>query len=234
MLFRDITILKTLIMKNKIFAITRITLAEMFSNAKAWILIIPFVFALFAFIMQDELMDMSKSYIQMSLISLCLIVMMVYKNILIGSSIMRKTTLPMTHNEKYASLMLTSLITIAAWILFFGIAGAVIFAIMGVNMFDMNVIDSLSDFVAPFLSSRILVYFLYMAMLLLLSVAFAMSKRKRKPIFVELIIMTVLLIACPIVADICNLDWILTPYVIISFVICIIESYRNLKNIESF
>ena len=221
-------------MKNKIFAVTRITLAETISDASAWILIAPFIFALFAYIMEDELMEISKSYIQMTLISLCLIVMMVYKNILIGSGIMRKTTLPMTHNEKFAALMLTSLITIAAWILFFGIAGAVIFAVVGVNMFDMNVADSVADFVAPFFSARILVYFLYMALLLLLSVAFAMSKRKRKPIFVELITMTVLLIACPIVADIYNLDWILTPYVIISFVICIIESYRNLKNIESF
>lgn len=221
-------------MKNKVFAVTRITLAEQMANASAWLFIIPLVFALFGYFMNDTLEQMSRLYIQMSLIALCVILMMVYKNILIGSNIMRKTTLPMTYNEKFASLMLTSFITIIAWILFNGIVGAMIFTIIGVNKFDMTISNSLSDFVAPFLSARILVYFLYMALLLLLSVAFAMSKRKRKPIFVELITMTVLLIACPVVADIYNIDWIFTPFLIVSIMVCLIESYRNLKYIESF
>ena len=221
-------------MKNKVLSITRITIAEFLSTASLWILIVPLLFVLIASILENEFVEKSGMYIRMSLISLCIILMMVQKNLLIGNGIMRKNTLPMTHNEKFVALMLTSLITIAAWIFYFAITGAVILAIVGTSIFDMSIADTLLDFTSAFFTGKMLIYFWYMAMLTLLSISFAMNKRKRKQIFAELITMVILLFTIVISGDFYSVKWMYTPYIIISIIICIAESYRNIKNIESF
>ena len=221
-------------MKNKVLSITRITIAEFLSTASLWILIVPLLFVLIASILETEFVEKSGMYIRMSLISLCIILMMVQKNLLIGNGIMRKNTLPMTHNEKFVALMLTSLITIAAWIFYFAITGAVILAIVGTSIFDMSIADTLLDFTLAFFTGKMLIYFWYMAMLTLLSISFAMNKRKRKQIFAELITMVILLFTIVISGDFYSVKWMYTPYIIISIIICIAESYRNIKNIESF
>ena len=219
---------------SKVNSATRLTLIELISNIPPLGLFIPLILALFAYIMEDGLTDISDSYISMSLIVLCLIVMAVYKYILVGKSVMRKMTLPMTRNEKFAVLIICTVITIAVWLLYTIILGFIIFGIIGVNIYNLSIAESLLTLVSPFMSSKIIVYFFYMAMILLLSIAFCMPKQKRKPMFIELISLVILLIASVIIAELVNMPWIFIAYTVMAIVLCIIQSYINIKNIQSF
>ena len=219
---------------NKVNAATRIAVADLVSKIPTLGFIIPFVFVLFAYILEDNLPGISASYNNMSMIALCLIVMVVYKNILVGTGVMRKSTLPMTHNEKFVTLIICTLITILVWILYIGIIGGIIFTLIGVNQFNLSVTDSLLCSVSPLLSAKMIVYIFYMAMILLLSVTLSMPKHMRKPLFIQLIIMVVLLIAGAVIAEVINMPWIIIAYTSVAIILCIIQSYRNIRNIQSF
>ena len=219
---------------NKVNAATRIAVAELISKIPVLGIIIPLLFVLFAYILEDDLPGISAIYNNMSMIALCLIVMVVYKNILVGTGVMRKSTLPMTHNEKFVTLIICTLITILVWILYIGIIGGIIFTLIGVNQFNLSVTDSLICSVSPLLSAKMIVYIFYMAMILLLSVTLSMPKHIRKPLFIQLIIMVALLIAGAVIAAVINMPWIIIAYTSVAIILCIIQSYRNIRNIQSF
>ena len=218
---------------NKVFAAARLIFAEIRLNIKPLIFAAPLFLLLVAYIMKSDMSGMVTYYLRITMLFVCTIVLLIFNKFFQNGDIMRKLTLPITHQEKFAGILLSILVWCLMCMLYCIIVGAIILVILGEMYLNADVQTVLSSFAAFFTNVRSLIYlFLACAFFLFISGTYTPRKYRRRSniLFASLF---VLLIASTAVTVMLHEMIIFFIYQIVAVVACLIGVYYNIKHIQT-
>ncbi len=221
---------------NKVFAMTRLAFVNktMTLTNAIWFAV-PLIFVLVAYIMEDEMSEVIESYLTMSMIMTCNILVFVFINYFKENGIMRKMTLPVTLQEKFTSILLSMAAVSVICLLYCMLAGTIMFVMIGHICFDTDMMPViLSSFVRFFTGSRSIMYLFLIFWILLLSSGFSVSKKKSRRTAKALISLMILFIAFVMVARLVHQVYIIIAYDVFAITACLIGTYNNVKYTQSY